>query len=109
MAENRSEDGGVKMEEPEESGGRKTEDGGRRTEEEEEGSRSEDGGFTSGPEDGVKRRRSQVKGQKPKGKGQDRGEEWKAVDGGRQAERRRGRRLWPARAAAGGPDLTLHQ
>jgi hypothetical protein len=36
MAENKSEDGGVKMEEPEEGGGRKT----------------EDGGFTSGPEDG---------------------------------------------------------
>jgi hypothetical protein len=53
MAENKSEDGGVRMEEPEEGGGRKTEDGGMRTEEEEERPRSEDGGFTSGPEDGV--------------------------------------------------------
>jgi hypothetical protein len=33
--------------------GLKTEDGGRRTEEEEERPRSEDGGFTSGPGDGV--------------------------------------------------------
>jgi hypothetical protein len=109
MAENKSEDGGVKMEEPEEGGGKKTEDGGERTEEEEERPRSEDGGFTSGPGDGVKRRRSQVKGQKPRGKGQNRGEEWKADDGGMQAERRRRRRVWPARAAAGGPDLALHQ
>jgi hypothetical protein len=56
-----------------------------------------DGGFTSGPEDGVKRRRSQVKGQKPKGKGQNRGEEWKAEDGGRQAEQR-----WSHRRKDGG-------
>jgi hypothetical protein len=81
--------------------GLKTEDGGRRTEEQEERPRSEDGGFTSGPEDGAKRRRSQVKGQKPKGKGQNRGEEWKADDGGRQAEQRRSRRVWP--------DLASHQ
>jgi hypothetical protein len=32
--------------------GLKTEDGGRRTEEQEERPRSEDGGYTSGPEDG---------------------------------------------------------
>jgi hypothetical protein len=40
-----------------EDGGLRIEDGGRRTEEEEERPRSEDGGFTSGPEDGVPRRR----------------------------------------------------
>jgi len=72
MAENKSEDGGVKMEEPEEGGGRR-----RRTEEEER-PRSEDGGFTSGPEDGVKRRRSQVKGQKAKVNRQNRREERKS-------------------------------
>jgi hypothetical protein len=32
MAENKSEEGGVKMEEPEEGGGKKTEDGGGKTE-----------------------------------------------------------------------------
>jgi hypothetical protein len=54
----RREDGGLKMEEGRRRNlgrGRKAEDGGVRTEEEEERPRSEDGGFTSGPEDGEQR------------------------------------------------------
>ena len=93
----RIEDGGRKKEES----GKRTEDGGRRRRKKDRGRRMEDGGFTSELEDGVKRRGSQVKGHKPKGKGQNRGEEWKADDGGRQAEQRRSHRVWP--------DLALHQ
>jgi len=63
--------------------------------------RSEDGGVTSGPEDGVPRRRSQVKGQKAKAKRQNRREERKSNDGEENGVRPARQERWKEGSGAG--------
>ena len=55
----------------------------------------------------MKRRRSQVKDQKPKGKGQNRGEEWRAGDGGRRMEEAEERMRFGSSARLFQQDLTF--